>query len=235
MGAEPEQTHMRGPEVKLETSHLEDYFDWEHVYPFSETPSSQLSDEIYTARLNYFTTTTQSQILYASGHHQAEGLNLLRQSAATYISLAREARVPVVSYFCSLSHSEAPRNRTRESVELSALLYSLIRQLIELLPAELTSPVAAINGARIATLDGTLRTWDQATRFFVDLVDCVRLPLILFVIGSINVLEDDLQGGTTGKLENLVGCLKHLSSSMDDDRMVKILFTTAGVSRSLCG
>ena len=54
--------------------------------------------------------------------------------AAHYSALARKASIPVVSQFCTLPMGKPPRGRTREEVALVALVYSLIRQLIDLVP-----------------------------------------------------------------------------------------------------
>jgi hypothetical protein len=237
LGRTLDRIPQKGADVKFESRHLEDYFTWEHVYPFSDASLPLLGTATFVSRLGTFTTAMESQVLYAHSRYQEEGMNLLQQSAAEYISLAREAGVPVVSYFCQLTPEEPPVNRTRESVELSALLCAMIRQLIHLLPADFHSPALAFNAERFAILDGTLRTWDHAIGLFVELAGCVRLPILLFVIDGLNLLEDDFEYSTHGKLEQLIECLMGLvssSSSEGDGRVVKVLFTTAGLSGPLC-
>lgn len=230
-----EQIQQRGADVKFISRGLEDYFEWEHVYPFSELPGPLLADTAFVARLNSFTTMMKSQILYAHGQYQPEGSNLLRQSAAGYISLAREARVPVVSYFCRLSNQAPTGSRTREAEELIALQYAIIRQLIDLLPAEFACSSPAFHEARFSSLDGTLQTWEQATTLFVDVARCVNLPLLLFVIDGLNLVDDDFEHSTDREVGRLVACFKDLAGSGKNSQcIVKVLFTTAGLSGMLC-
>lgn len=234
-GMSVEQIRQRGTDVKFKSRHLEDYFEWERIHPFRETPWPLFANAAFVMRLRSFTTTMESQILYAHSQYQPEGSNILRQSAAGYVSLAREAGVPVVSYFCRLSHQAPPGSRTRESEELIASLYSMIRQLIDLLPAELSWSAPALDETRFTSLDGDLRTWEQAMSLFVDVERCVNLPLLLFVIDGLNLVEDDFERNTSRELEQLIACLKLLvDSSTNSDYIVKVLFTTAGLSGSLC-
>jgi hypothetical protein len=224
----------RGAAVKFDSRHLEDYFDRDHVYPFNDFPSPLLAEVNFATRLKSFTTMMESQILYAHCRYQA-GANLLQQSAAAYVSLAREAGIPVVSYFCQLSENEPAPNRTLESVELCALLYSMIRQTIDLLPVQFTSSAPVFDEKRLASLDGTLRTWDKALSLFTDLVSCVQLPLLIFFTDGLNVLEDDIENSTSASLERFVRCVNDLvTTSTEKSHNVKFLFTTMGLSRALC-
>jgi len=224
-------------DIRFESRHLEDYFSWEHVHPFLETPTPLLADAAFVARLNAFTTTANSQILYAHGQYHSQGDDVLRQAALTYMTLAQEAGVPVISYFCDLSHDEPPANRTRESVELCALLCAVIRQLVNLLPVQDADAALTLDGARFSAIDGTLRTWREALALFEDLVSRVRLPLLLFVIYGLNSLEDDAGGTTTEALEDLVHIVTQISTlrpSSGEGGIVKILFMTSGLSETLC-
>lgn len=221
----------RGSDIAVHSAHLEDLFSWTHVDPFSETgvPTPLLSEATFVSRLRAFANNTvASQILYAHGpYYQNDSENILRRSSAGYASLAREASVPVVSYFVELSHEEPPANRTRETVELTALICALIRQVVDLLPAQFESS-ARMDQERFAELDGKLRTWDQAVEIFADLVQCVQMPIVLFVIDGLNFVEDDF---LERKIEKLVNCFEDLTRI--EDKVIKIMFTTAGLSGAL--
>lgn len=222
-------------DIRQDSSHFEDYFTWDHIHP-TESTLPLLADATFVAKLNDFTTVMESRVLYACGQHQPSSTCLLRQSASKYISLARDAHVPVISFFCELSHEEPPEHRTRESVALSSLLYAMIRQLINLLPPDAVSTTAIPAASCLNTLDGTLRTWKDAVHLFEQLVGAVRLQLLLFVIDGINVLEEEPGSNTNKALESLVSCLTSLAKApnADEDRIVKILFTTSGQSEVLC-
>lgn len=225
-------------DIRLESRHFEDYFTWEHVHPHLGTPTRLLADTPFVARLNAFTTTMESQVLYAHGWIHAQDSGILQHSASVYKSLAEEAGVPVIAYFCDLSNEDPPANRSRETMELSALLYAMMRQVINLLPAQNADAAVPFVEAKVSALDGTLRTWKDALILFEDLVHAVRLPLLLFVIHGINVLEQDAEGTTTKALEDIVRCLARLTDPSPDFReeemVIKVLFTTYGVSEPLC-
>ncbi|KAI1330017.1 hypothetical protein F5Y16DRAFT_364699 [Xylariaceae sp. FL0255] len=223
-------------DIKLASKNLEDYFNWKHVYPFDESLISGYAETKFILRLNDFTLNMKSQILYACREHAAysgEVSDPLQLSAAAYISLARKVKIPVMSYFCQLSHESPPCNRSRESVELSALICSLIRQLINILPAQLSPEAPGLELSRLGELDGTLRTWTQAISLLRDLVDCVQLPVMLFVLDGLSALED-IEGIVEPRLQSLVRCLKDVADSgKQGGRIVKILFTTSGLSGAL--
>ena len=140
------------------------------MYPFEEPPLVAPADPAFVTRLNAFTANTESAILYACRRFLGEATEPLQRSAAVYISLAREAEIPVISYFCRLSHDEPPIGRTRETIELSALLCAMIRQLVNILPGQLRSEAPSLDLQRFAELDGTLRTWEQGISILGDLM-----------------------------------------------------------------
>lgn len=229
-----EEVKYSSENMELMTRHFEASFDPSHIFPFLHSSGSLIGETSFVARLDTFTTSMKSEMLYAYSPFRGEASSLLRQSIATYISLAKRANAPVVSYFCSLSHGEPPENRTAESVELCGLLYALTRQVVALLSGDSEVPASVLNPQRLGRLDGTLRTWDEAVDLFVDLVECANLPLLFIVVDGLNLLEDDFEHSTDGRLESLVDCFRKLvRSSAEDGRIVKILFTTAGLSGPL--
>lgn len=231
----PEQQR-EGINIRVRSSHLEDFFSWDRVDPALKFQTPLQTDAHFAARLNSFTTTLKPQILYAYSRHHIDGAGLLQLSAYSYASLARHAKVPVVSYFCQLSHDEPPPQRTRESIELSALICALIRQLVRLLPTESNTSSALLQRSGLLAMDGTLRTWDEALSALQQLVIAVRLPLLLLVIDGIDLLEDEVESSTTRQLQSFVSCLQRLTSdtsAADGNGIVKVLLTTSGLSATL--
>ncbi|KAH6974180.1 hypothetical protein BKA56DRAFT_733835 [Ilyonectria sp. MPI-CAGE-AT-0026] len=227
--------NQRGADIQFQSRQYEEFFDWDQVHLFSESFEPIMADSTLVMRLKAFTETMESQIMYAHNRYQGTESNSLAKAISKYISLARETKVPVVSYFCRISSEEAPPNRTKESIELSALLYAMIRQVVNLLPTELDNNAPILDQTRLASLDGTLRTWDGAVSLFRDLVNAVRLPMLLIVIDGLVFLEDDFEHSTDGKMDKLILCLKELvDSSEAEDRILKVLFTTEGLSEPLC-
>ncbi|KAI9163967.1 hypothetical protein HJFPF1_05602 [Paramyrothecium foliicola] len=222
----------QGFRLDFETRHLEDYFSWEDVNPQLDTSLPLLAEAAFVARLDTFTNAMESQVLYAFIQHHHADSNLLQQSAWAYATLARQAGVPVISYFCSLHGVEPTDTRTRESVQLTGLLYAMIRQLVDLAPDDLASQNTNVTWSRFANLDGTTHTLQDAIYLLEQLLQCTQLPMLLFVIDGLNVLENDSQGSTDEALDELVRCLNGLSApgAVGSERIMKMLFTTSGIS-----
>lgn len=213
-------------DIKLWSAHLEDYYSGEQIYPFPDTPQQVYAGTAFVSRLSEFTTTLESQVLYATTGFRPSALNLLRLSAAKYASLARTHEIPVLSFFCTALPDDPD--------QLIALLYALIRQTVELLD-DSTSALAGITEARFKLLDGTVETWDTALQLFSGLVGSLRLPQLLFVIDGTNLLEDDSDDALQERMRGLVRVLKDLACpGAVRDCIVRVLFTTAGRSTSLC-
>ena len=120
-------------------------------------------------------------------------------------------------------------------MELSALICALIRQLVSLLPVGDPKTAAAFDAARFLALDGTLRTWKEALGVFENLVEAVRLPLMLFVIHGLHDVEDEFEHSTAEALVDLVKYFARISgtASTHEGRICKVLFTTSGLSETL--
>ncbi len=231
--------YYQAADLKFRSRRLDEYCNSDHAFPFPELPQQLSAHPSFAARLGSFTQAMESQILYAFGRYQPEQSNGMRASAAQYVSLARHYGIPTISYFCRLSAEAPPRNRTRESVELSSLLACLVRQVVDLLPAEFTAPPSLdLSDEAFSSLDGTLRTWDQTVALFSSLAGCLRLPQLLFVVDGINLLEDDLDGAaTSARVRKLVRALARLVDAPGPPPglgIVKVLLTTAGPSSALC-
>ncbi|KAJ0124393.1 hypothetical protein J7T55_005731 [Diaporthe amygdali] len=218
-------TSQQEEDIKLWSAHLEDHYSSEQVYPFPDVPQQYYAETAFVSRLSAFTTTLESQILYAMAQFQPSGRNLLRFSAAKYANLARTHGVPVISFFCSPLPDEP--------WQLTALLYSLIRQIVELLGDDIPAS-AQLTKARFQHLDGSMDSWDEALRLFSDLVRWIRLPQLLFVIDGVNLLGNDSEDALQEKVRAFGRALKELAHpGAVTDCIFKVLFTTAGRSSSL--
>lgn len=226
-----------GADMKFESRHFEDYFDWDNVNPYPETLSDVLvADAVFISRLGDFTTRMDSGVLYGCALDSAipDAPNSLRKVAGQYATLARQ-RAAVLSYFVQTRHETPPAHRTRESMELCAVLYALLRQVIQHLPARFASPTPmSFAQSRMDALDGTFRTWDEANALLVDLISCLELPLLLLVVDGLNMVEDDPASNSNARLERLVDSIhRAVASGREQKRIIKVLFTTNGTSRVL--
>ncbi|POS71771.1 hypothetical protein DHEL01_v209834 [Diaporthe helianthi] len=212
-------------DMKLWSAHLEDHYNSEHIYPFTDVPQGFYAESLFISHLTEFTTALESQVLYAVARFRPEGLNLLRLSAAKYANLSRINDIPVISFFCT-SLMDDPGQQI-------ALLYALIRQTVELID-DSTTTSTGLTEEEIRNLEGTAATWDSGLRIFSEMVRNIRLPRLVFVIDGVNILEDDCDHAAQGRMQGLVRVLKDLACpGAVRDCNIKVLFTTADWSSCL--
>lgn len=213
-------------DIKLWSSHLEDYYNSDQIHPFPDTPQEFYAETAFVSRLTEFTTAVESQSLYAMARFRPSGLNLLRLSAAKYATLSRNNDVPVISFFCLPLLNDPDQH--------IALLYSLIRQTVELIDDSTSRSMNSVQD-EVKSLEGSMDTWDTGLQLFLDLVKNIRLPQLVFVIDGVNLLEDDSDHAAQGRMQGLVRGLKDLACpGAVRDCTIKVLFTTAGWSSCLC-
>lgn len=164
-----------------------------------------------------------SQILWLDGAAtEAEDLeNPMTVIAGEITTLTEASGLPVVSYFCRTVWQDQ-HIMTVEHIAAVALLYALIRQLVELqLPRFDT--LVDLSEERFELLDGSLDTWNTGLAILKDLISL--LPRTTFcIIDGLHWLDDQ---GTETALEQLIECLR--------DEKLRVLFTTTGRSGSLMG
>lgn len=147
--------------------------------------------------------------------------NPLMLLAGKIINATDENHLNIISYFCEIPRY-ADRAVSREIQALVALLYALIRQLIELLPPRFSS-IVDFSEERFLGLEGTLESWEEALHVFRDLLELVPGSVLFCVIDGLHVLDYK----TIEKpLALLLGQLRHTNNKL------RVLFTTSG--RSYC-
>lgn len=141
--------------------------------------------------------------------------------AAQFIDFASVSNVPVISYFCELRRGERLRGGNSPEIQgFVALVYSLLRQMIELLHMEFETS-RDFYKEHFAELDGTLATWGVFKGLFRD-VQSVLPGKMYCVIDGVQWLDDS---STSICMTELVALLRLEN--------FKVLFTTSGSSRSL--
>lgn len=215
-------------ELLLRSSALESFFDREQVQGEFEPSASFYTDPEIVSRMQHWATTPESGILCISGS-EGSAVGLV---AAQYAALSREAKLPVCSYFCRLQHEEPPAGRCRETMELVALVYSLIRQLIELMPMNSTSLGRDLDQVSFDALEGTMDSFSRALRILDALLGSTGQPILILVIDSFDILEDTVYNSTTSHLKDWVKVLKKHAETKEEG-ILKVLFTTSGTSFAL--
>ncbi|KAL2834245.1 hypothetical protein BDW59DRAFT_45259 [Aspergillus cavernicola] len=184
----PRHKHTR-VELQLASAHLQDYFDDDDQTADYEPDMDVMVEAGVLELLKQWATDTYSQIL-AVGDSPNPGLpSPVSVISACYATLARDARFPLIAHFCALA-STARNGMTLFQQGLIALVYSLIRQLIEYLP-----PVANGTSSRtvkpenLTRLDGTLTSWKEVLSL-IDALLYYAPPLLMCIVDGLDKLQD---------------------------------------------
>lgn len=170
--------------LQQDSSPLQDYFDNnEQIYPFGRDQRLEISSSIAKALFDW-TQTNASVPLAIEGSRPLGLTGRLTLVSACYISVARKHNIPVISHFCAASP------RANKKAGLIALVYSLIRQLIELVPPMLDCDSNCdLSGERFRRLNGTIASWNDALAI-LDTLLLYRPPVLFCVIDALDVLEE---------------------------------------------
>lgn len=209
-------------EVALNCRHMEDFFSRDRVRLHANDSTPMPFEPEAISRITDWSKGAAVPMLWIDGPVMdcEEEHNPLTMLAAQLIELTAASRLHVISYFCELSRTvQAAERETQATV---ALIYSLIRQLIELLPPEFQAPVD-FSEARFRHLDGTLKACGEAMRMFQDLLDLVPAATVFCFIDGLHLMDDQRVE------EPLQLFLRQLRCG---NGKVRVLFTTSG--RSAC-
>ena len=218
----------------LFSSHLEDHIDRDRIMVEHDKASVIYMDWQVVSALEEWTTST-SQLFCIVGPSQVVDTPSTSVIATEYVAFAKQAGIPTISYNCELPQprTKLPKYMTGEMSGLISLTYALIRQLIELLPSSMNY-TEDLGAQRFANLDGYTESYSDAITLLNDLLD-LSPPMLFCVIDGFQVLNDR---STTAHMTAFVKTLRGHRTyrgplSKDSDRVLKILFTTAGRSRVL--
>ena len=216
-------------DIAFASRNLENYFKRAQILPEISNLTPPSYENSVSSKIIEWTSKSESGMLCVADStsnrvaHQSQPARL----AAIYIDYATRSDLPSISYFCELSRDEPLRpDNSRESQALLALAYSLIRQLVEILPPEFESPYD-LSEEKFASMDGTLKTWKVTTEILRSLISFIPKKLFC-IINGLQILDDK---STESSLDELVQLLHGLS--VPDEHSVKVLFTTEGRSRCL--
>lgn len=119
-------------------------------------------------------------------------------------------------------------------MELVAMVYSLIRQLVGILPYEGPKDSMCLQTAAWAELDGTMDTFSQALRLLEALLCSTGHAIVVLVIDGIECLDDRTHKSTEKCLRDVVELLKRLVSA-EQSTIMKVWFASTGNSPVLFG
>ncbi|KAI0006516.1 hypothetical protein F4779DRAFT_620531 [Xylariaceae sp. FL0662B] len=132
---------------------------------------------------------------------------------------AINARIPVISFFSKPQYRFSGQYMSKEEAGLVALLYSLIRQLVNLTPSsfEASSSLSRTNFERLDGSHGSIATALDIIRALLDLAP----SSLVCVIDGMETMESEK---TIRDLAKLVDILRDQGAR----RTLKVLFTTSG-------
>ncbi|KAL1967059.1 hypothetical protein VTN77DRAFT_3583 [Rasamsonia byssochlamydoides] len=227
--------------LQFDSRALQDWFsNDDQIHDFGSDVRLSVDSDIALA-LHDWTRSLRSQLIAISSSHAAAHPNDMTLLCSCYAWLARQKKIPVISHFCSVPQCLSREGGTAKEEGLIALAYSLIRQLIELAPPLLNCDSACdLTSDRFGRLDGTVASWKEALSV-LDTLLYFAPPILFCAIDGLDVLEDSF---TEDHIRSLVQVLVshtagRLAPSIDQQSMnpqgmlLKVLFTTAGPSRSL--
>lgn len=209
-------------DIEIRSASLEDHFCRDQVRPRLESDDPLPFESDAILRLKEWSQGATSSLLWLAGP-VVEGIdsrNPLTLLASRVIDLTDDNHLNVISYFCHMRRAHGIVSREVRS--LVALLYAMIRQLIELLPPRVDSE-KHLSNERFSRLKGTLDSWEEALNVMEDVLALVPGTAVFCIIDGLDVLDyRSIQ-------QPLALLLKRLRNSAPK---LRVLFTTSG--RSYC-
>lgn len=178
-------------DVLADSTHLEDYFGRDSLRINIDDSDVLASDDLASSLEDWMLAKSSSLLSIAGPDTNMHSLdhNPLSKVAAAIVKSADAASIPVISYFCSLDRRwRLTEGETMEARGLIALVYALIRQLIELLPPGLNVGID-LGSKRLQSFDGTLESWESCITLLGDLLSCTK-PVLYCIIDGIQWLDN---------------------------------------------
>ena len=192
---------------------------------------SVYADEEIVHAIQEWSNSLNSCELWITGIQDSSYPSSTSPIAANVVLIALQLRIPVLCFFCNVLLDEAEGeydttcSASPEEVAAITFVYSLIRQVIELLPKEIQTS-KRFTKSRFGELDGSIDTFDEAFSILSELLPFVPIPLFVVVDGIEKLDETEVEDGVLEVLKLLQDRLVQKSSFKR--KIIKILCTTAG-------
>lgn len=217
-------------EIALNSAHLEAFFDRERVRMEKNSFDPPRVATTTLWELKEWSTGSASHMLWIDGPctDVDRVYNRMSLLGATFINLASESHVPIISYFCDLPREhqlrpDSDESKTRQG--LVALVSALLRQMVEHLLSVVETEID-LTEARFRLMNGTStpKHWDDAMAMFRDLATLMPEKVFCVIDGLhwFDGYDDD----------TAEPCLAELIQVLRDCKF-KVLWTTTGRSAAL--
>lgn len=166
----------------------------------------------------------ESRLLWVEGPAFVEFEDVLSGIGLRICAAAEDVGIPFVSFFAKMKYTFRPQNMPMHEAGLISMLYSLISQLVGVIPPSF-SPTKPLTENEFRKLDGTTNSIPIALGILKALVS-VATPGLIFVLSRFN-LVDSRQN--LGPLTDMIKILR----DQPVGKTLKVLFVTQGNCRSL--
>jgi hypothetical protein len=205
---------------------LEDFFSRDRILLSSKIiKPPRVNKQTLDRLLRWSRASPSSQTLWIKGPYTAtrDSENHMTKIGLKLVNLAYEHRpnFPMISFFCQLSPAKSLKlNETAEMGALTAVLYALIRQILEILSLPLVEDID-LTKSRFQRLDGTKRACKDALLILEDLVSHITQP-VFCILDGLQWLE---HASTRNNMRKLLEVLRHNN--------LHVLYITTGSVASL--
>lgn len=216
-------------ETLLEASeHLDEFIVGLDERDLALRRAPTLASQMLASRLQAWSRSGAPQRLWVLGPAQFGVPSALVGAGVNVLRTSQFLQIPVLAHACDRGRAGSSQVSQEES-GIIGLAYSLIRQLVAMLPDELQAS-QDLAPERFKKLDGTVDSWRDALDLFSSLMACSS-PLLLCLIDGLNRLET---GNALHMCEDLLDRLdESQDSDPDQERVIKLLFTSSGNCRTL--
>jgi hypothetical protein len=239
---EPNSEEMNFDQTKLfgviyTRAHLQDYtrhLGLQTSQPAPEMPmisAAQLNihENVFNA-LKKWSTSSTSQYLWIEGPPDVETPSQNTLTSMSLVGIAQKSKTAYVAYFAQQSSARIAADRPQYcSQALISLVYTLVSQLVDQLPAEFESE-ADLSEVRFTCLDATEERLSSAMQLLQDILEVTTGPLLCMI--------DGLQYLTYGASRETVASLRRLLELLcvrDNPRypVMRVCLTTDGYVENL--
>ncbi|QPC76903.1 hypothetical protein HYE68_007655 [Fusarium pseudograminearum] len=208
-------------EVERFTSHLGTHREFIRMMPSSTRGEEvkSLPDEVLL-RLKGWIDAPESKTIWIQGIPSSQQDSVVSRTALRIYEVSTEARLPCIVFFCQSRYAFAKeKNLTQKEASLIAFLYSIVNQLVHLLPTQFQATEKLVQ-EKFNLLDGSKQSITAALDLVRVLLDHAPSPLI-WVIDGLQLVEDRT---SMPFLQTFLGILKEQKTK----RISKVCFTTQG-------
>ncbi|KAI9369380.1 hypothetical protein BJX61DRAFT_519873 [Aspergillus egyptiacus] len=223
-------------EIESASSHLEAVAD--NGYPIELLPGTgdvRASQPVFE-RLHDWIAKDTSQWLWLCSYGNSEPLSEVSIAAFYVFMLCRRLQLPLLAYRLQADDMGLPESPTAAATPRSLgldrftlLVYSLIRQLVWLLPEKFQAQAQQFSQERFLRLDGSTATLLDALNLLEELLALLPEPLVCIVDGF-QFIDNDLSvDGTSGYIDIFLDTFRQAGWS----KKIKVLVCSDGYCRSL--